>query len=73
VPGILTSPWLNVIAAIMGGIMLGFGLGRFAHTPSVGPGVMIVVGVLVLWYAVSDRRKARRDTPESEEHGHTIE
>ena len=72
--GFLTSPWLNVLAAILGGIMLGFGIGRFAHHPSLVPGMTSVIGLLVLWYAVSDRRKAREDTPESEEHGtRTIE
>jgi len=74
VHGFLTSPWLNVVAAILGGIMLGFGIGRFAHHPSLVPGVTAVIGLLVLWYAVSDRRKAREDTPESEDHGaRTIE
>ena len=72
-PGIVASPWLNVVAAILGGIMLGFGIGRFAHHPSAVPGVAAVIGLLVLWYAVSDRRKARPDTPESERHGHTVE
>jgi hypothetical protein len=73
VAGFLSSGWLNIVAAILGGIMLGFGIGRFAHTPSLTPGVMAVIGLLVLWYAVSDRRKSRPDTPESETHGHTIE
>jgi hypothetical protein len=72
-PRVPASPWLNVVAAIVGGIMLGFGIGRFAHHPSVAPGVLAVVGLLVLWYAISDRRKARPDTPESETHGHTVE
>jgi hypothetical protein len=73
VPGYFASPWLNVLAAILGGIMLGFGIGRFVHQPSVAPGASALVGLLVLWYAVSDRRKSRPDTPESETHGHTIE
>ena len=59
--------------AIVGGIMLGFGIGRFVHTPSVVPGVTALVGLLLLWYSISDRRKARPGTPESETHGHTIE
>ena len=71
--GFLSSGWLNIVAAILGGIMLGFGIGRFAHNPSLPPGVMAVIGLLVLWYAVSDRRKSRTDNPESETHGHTIE
>jgi len=69
-----TAPWLNVIAAIAGGIMMGFGIGRFVHTPSLARGLVALVGLLVLWYAISDRRKSRDDTPESETHGgHTIE
>jgi drug/metabolite transporter (DMT)-like permease len=67
------SAWLNVAAAVLGGIMLGFGIGRFAHHPSPVPGVMAVVGLVVLWYAVSDRRKAAPENPESETHGHTVE
>jgi hypothetical protein len=65
--------WLNVVAAILGGIMLGFGIGRFAHRPAPVPGVMAIIGLVVLWYAVSDRRKAGPDNPESETHGHTVE
>jgi hypothetical protein len=73
-PGILSSPWLNIVAAILGGIVLGFGVGRFAHHPSLLPAVTAVIGLVVLWYAVSDRRKSRPGTPESEsDGGHTIE
>jgi hypothetical protein len=73
-PGLLSSPWLNIVAAIVGGIVLGFGVGRFAHHPSLLPAVTAVIGLIVLWYAVSDRRKARPGTPESErDGGHTIE
>ena len=53
--------------------MLGFGVGRFANQPSLPYGVLALVGLLVLWYAISDYRKARPDTPESETHGHTVE
>jgi hypothetical protein len=68
-----STPWLNGLAALIGGLMLGFGLGRFVHQPSVYFGTLALVGLLVLWYAVSDYRKARPDTPESETHGHTLE
>ena len=68
-----TAPWLNGVAALIGGLMLGFGLGRFVHQPSVPFGALALVGLLVLWYAISDYRKARPDTPESETHGHTLE
>jgi hypothetical protein len=73
VAGFLSNPWLNGVAALLGGLMFGFGLGRFVHRPSLGYGAEIVVGLVVLWYAVADYRKSRRDTPESETHGHTIE
>jgi hypothetical protein len=68
-----STPWLNGLAALIGGLMLGFGLGRFVHQPSVYFGTLALVGLLVLWYAVSDYRKARPDAPESETHGHTVE
>jgi hypothetical protein len=68
-----TAPWLNGVAALIGGLMLGFGLGRFVHQPSVPYGALALVGLLVLWYAISDYRKARPDNPESETHGRTVE
>ena len=71
--GFLSSPWLNALAALIGGLMLGFGVGRFANQPSLSYGVLALAGLLVLWYAISDYRKARPDTPESETHGHTVE
>lgn len=72
--GLVTATWINVIAAIMGGVMLGFGIGRFAHTPAVPPAVVAVLGLILLWWAIADRRKLRPDTPESEVRGgHTIE
>ncbi|HEU0053907.1 MAG TPA: hypothetical protein VFQ39_12055 [Longimicrobium sp.] len=72
--GFLTSPWINVIAAVLGGLLLGFGIGRFAHEPSIVAAIATVFGVILLWWAVSDRRKYRPGTPESERDGsHTIE
>ena len=71
--GFRSTPWLNAVAALIGGLMLGFGLGRFVHQPSVQYGVVALVGLLVLWYAVSDYRKARPENPESETHGRTVE
>ncbi|HET7231916.1 MAG TPA: hypothetical protein VFJ16_18055 [Longimicrobium sp.] len=74
VAGFLSRGWLNVVAAIMGGIMMGFGVARFVRTLAFGPGLIALMGLLLMWYAVSDRRKSRGDTPESESHGdHTIE
>jgi hypothetical protein len=65
--------WVNGLAALLGGLMLGFGAGRFAHHPAPAYGVLAVLGLLVLWYAISDYRKAKPGTPESETHGHTVE
>jgi len=74
VPRPLAAPAINVLAAILGGVMLGWGLGRFAHRPAVVPGVFAVFGLILLWWALSDRRKLERDAPESEVGGgHTIE
>ena len=73
-PGLLKSSAINVAAAIVGGVMLGWGIGRFAHTPAPVPGVFAVFGLILLWWALSDRRKAEPGAPESEVGGdHTIE
>lgn len=69
------SPWIAVAVAVVGGIALGLGLGRLlSRTYSLGALVWAVLGVVLLWWAISDTRKARPDTPESEADGsHTIE
>lgn len=72
-PGFLSTPWLNGLAALIGGLMLGFGLGRFANGPSIPYGVLALVGLLVLWYAISDYRKSRPGNPESETRDRTME
>ena len=72
--GFLTSGWINVVAAIAGGIMLGFGIGRFAHEPSPVPAIAAVLGLIVLWWSIADRRKYTPGNPESETDGsHTVE
>ena len=71
---VLNHPVINVLAAVTGGILLGFGVGRLAHTPTISAGIMAVSGVLLLWWSLVDRRKAKRGAPESERDGsHTIE
>jgi hypothetical protein len=78
--GILSARWINASAALMGGLMLGFGLGRFANELRYGRGVSLpyavlaVLGLLLLWWAISERRKADPKDPESEMDGsHTLE
>lgn len=70
----LRSPWVPVAVATVGGVALGLGLGRLVAGFSVGAATWTVLGVVLLWWALSERRKARPDTPESEADGsHTIE
>jgi hypothetical protein len=74
VKDILTSPWVNVVGAIVGGIMLGYGLGTLPRGITPVGALWVVLGLLLLWWTLVDRRKARRGTPESEADGsHTIE
>jgi hypothetical protein len=78
--GLLSSVWINAAAGLAGGLMLGFGLGRFANELRFGRGinlpyaVVAVLGLLLLWWAISERRKADPRDPESEMDGsHTLE
>lgn len=67
-------PWLAVAVAVLGGIALGLGLARLYVGLTVRAAVWAVMGVILLWWAISDSRKAHRGTPESEADGsHTIE
>lgn len=70
----LTSSWINVLAAFVGGAMLAIGLVRLAVDVSLFGALLAVAGVLLLWWAIGDRRRLQRGTPESEADGrHTIE
>lgn len=70
----LQSPWINVAAGVVGGLVLGIGLARMIVSPTVGAVAWTVIGVIILWWTLSDRRKSQRNTPESEADGkHTIE
>jgi hypothetical protein len=71
---LLNSPWINVAAALVGGLSLGFGLRTLLAAPTPGGAFFIVAGVIILWWALADRRKMQRGNPESEADGsHTIE
>ncbi len=66
--------WINVLAAVVGGVMLGIGLARMIFAFSLASLVWAVLGFLILGWAVLDRRRFRRGTPESEvDGGYTIE
>jgi hypothetical protein len=70
----IRSPWVNVVAATVGGVALGLGLGELYNGFSLFGVFWAVFGFLVVGWAVLDRRRFRRGTPESEVNGgHTIE
>jgi hypothetical protein len=70
----LASPWVNIVAAIAGGMALGYGLGSLPGGITAVGIVWTVIGLLLLWWALVDRAREKRGTPESERDGsHTIE
>lgn len=71
---LLASPWVNVVGAVAGGVALGYGLGTLPGGLSAVGALWVVLGLVLLWWTLVDRRKARPGTPESEADGsHTIE
>lgn len=71
---LLASPWVNVVGAVAGGVSLGYGLGTLPGGITPAGVLWVVLGLILLWWTLVDRRKARRGTPESEADGsHTIE
>lgn len=68
------SHWINVVAGVVGGLVLGTGIGWTARYGTPGAIATTVIGGIILWWTFSDVRKRRRGTPESEADGsHTIE
>ena len=70
----LRSPWINTVAGLVGLAALAWGLTLLVTAPSLRGVVWSVFGFLVLGWAIFDRRKFSRGTPESEvDGGRTIE
>jgi len=70
----LASPWVNIVGAIVGGMALGYGLGSLPGGITAVGIVWTVAGLLLLWWTLVDRARAKRGAPESERDGsHTIE
>ena len=68
------SPWLNAAAAIVGAVALLSGIVRLVYGFSLHGATWAIIGFLILGWAVFDRRKFIRGTPESEvDGGRTIE
>jgi hypothetical protein len=67
--------WSRVVVAVLGGVALGFGLGRLVlGGERIAGTVWTVLGVILLWWALLWRRKQIPGAPESEADGtHTIE
>ncbi len=59
---ILDSRWIDVVAAVVGGLVFGSGVGRLAMGFTVGAAVWTLIGLVLLWWAFADRRRARRQT-----------
>ena len=70
----LRSPWINTVAGLVGLAALAWGLSFLVTAPALNGVVWSVLGFLVLGWAILDRRKFSRGTPESEvDGGRTIE
>ena len=70
----LRSPWINRVAALAGLAAFLRGLYLLVQAVTLYASVMAVFGFLVLGWAIFDRRKFLRGTPESEVGGgRTIE
>jgi hypothetical protein len=70
----LRSPWITIAVVAVGGLTLGLGIGRMLERPDVLAAVYGVLGVVLLWWGISDYRKTLPGAPESEADGsHTIE
>lgn len=71
---ITRAQWINLIAIVLGGVALGFGIVRLTGGWTAAGAFWSIVGVILLWWAYIDRRKLVGGTPESEEGGsHTVE
>jgi hypothetical protein len=68
------SPWINLLAGFVGALVMAIGAyGLMIGNLRVGA-FWAVIGFLVLGWAILDRRRFLRGTPESEvDGGHTIE
>lgn len=68
------ATWINLLAAAVGGVVMGVGVAHLIQEISLRGSVLAVLGFLITGWAVLDLRRFRRGTPESEvDGGHTIE
>lgn len=66
--------WVNVVAATLGGVVFGLGIGSLYRGFTLGGIFWAVFGFLVIGWAVIDHRRFRYGTPErGSERGTTIE
>jgi F0F1-type ATP synthase assembly protein I len=70
----MRSRWIEVAAAVVGGALAGFGIGRVLGDSIVAGGTLVLIGFILLWWAFAEVRKADPAAPESEADGsHTVE
>jgi membrane associated rhomboid family serine protease len=68
------ASWIYVVAGVLGGIFIGFGVVGLSGGISLSATFIAVLGFLVAGWALFDYRRFRRGTPESEvDGGRTIE
>ena len=59
------NDWLDIVAAVIGGLMLGNGFVRLVTGFTIMAAVWTALGIVLLWWALSDRswRRDRAETP----------
>ncbi len=68
------SFWIDGIAAVVGGLVLGVGVTRMVLQFTLFSSLLAVVGFIILWWALTDARIFRRGHRESDGEGtHTVE
>lgn len=66
--------WIDGLAAVVGGLVLGIGVTRMILEFTLLSSLLAVVGLIIVWWALTDARIFRRGHRESESKDtHTIE
>ena len=70
----MRSSWIEVVAAVFGGVVLGIGVGNLIVGRGLAGVVWAVVGVVILWWALAERRRERAaDSSRTADDMHTLE
>ena len=55
----IRSSWIEVAAAVFGGVVLGIGVGNLIVGRGLAGVVWAVIGAVILWWALAERRRGR--------------